>query len=350
MRELGDCNFKIVEGANERIQMEAMLASIALMRTQEGGHVMIPRNLTAAVLILTTLFITVHATTPISFQSMSLITAPVMNISSYGGSVFISVIWYGGLQPYDARIYYGQSPNCASDTVLFNDTNAIALPPNPNGYYPGQPYNNWVWVGSAYNANASQYNGYYCAWVNDSQGTKNQTTSALYLNITQYATTSTTSSLSTTTYSTTSTYISTSSYITTSIIPSTTTLPYSTTTVTYCVFGHICGNPELGCAAPGQVYNCPNEPVANTSSTTIYSTTINQVSCGCICSGTCVRAVNGSPQPAHNTTTTISVNPGGPCYLIDGQLCGTANSPLAGQEAMIISAIQSIIIHILRFL
>ncbi|MDE1865036.1 MAG: replication factor C small subunit [Candidatus Micrarchaeota archaeon] len=31
MRELGDCNFKIVEGANERIQMEAMLASIALL-------------------------------------------------------------------------------------------------------------------------------------------------------------------------------------------------------------------------------------------------------------------------------------------------------------------------------
>ncbi len=31
MRELGDCNFRIVEGANERIQMEAMLASIALL-------------------------------------------------------------------------------------------------------------------------------------------------------------------------------------------------------------------------------------------------------------------------------------------------------------------------------
>ena len=31
MSELGDCNFKIVEGANERIQMEAMLAGIALL-------------------------------------------------------------------------------------------------------------------------------------------------------------------------------------------------------------------------------------------------------------------------------------------------------------------------------
>lgn len=31
MRELGDCNFKIVEGANERIQLEAMLAGIALL-------------------------------------------------------------------------------------------------------------------------------------------------------------------------------------------------------------------------------------------------------------------------------------------------------------------------------
>ncbi len=31
MRELGDCNFRIVEGANERIQMEAMLAGIALL-------------------------------------------------------------------------------------------------------------------------------------------------------------------------------------------------------------------------------------------------------------------------------------------------------------------------------
>ncbi len=31
MRELGECNFKIVEGANERIQLEAMIASIALL-------------------------------------------------------------------------------------------------------------------------------------------------------------------------------------------------------------------------------------------------------------------------------------------------------------------------------
>jgi replication factor C small subunit len=31
MKELGECNFKIVEGANERIQLEAMLASITLL-------------------------------------------------------------------------------------------------------------------------------------------------------------------------------------------------------------------------------------------------------------------------------------------------------------------------------
>ena len=31
IRQLGECNFRIVEGANERIQLEAMLASIALM-------------------------------------------------------------------------------------------------------------------------------------------------------------------------------------------------------------------------------------------------------------------------------------------------------------------------------
>jgi len=31
MRELGECNFKIVEGANERIQLQSMIANIALL-------------------------------------------------------------------------------------------------------------------------------------------------------------------------------------------------------------------------------------------------------------------------------------------------------------------------------
>jgi len=30
MERIGECNFRIVEGANERIQLEAMLAGIAL--------------------------------------------------------------------------------------------------------------------------------------------------------------------------------------------------------------------------------------------------------------------------------------------------------------------------------
>jgi len=34
IKEIGDCNYKIVEGANERIQLEAMLASIALLGAQ----------------------------------------------------------------------------------------------------------------------------------------------------------------------------------------------------------------------------------------------------------------------------------------------------------------------------
>ena len=38
IKEIGDCNYKIVEGANERIQLEAMLASIALSGAQMGGR------------------------------------------------------------------------------------------------------------------------------------------------------------------------------------------------------------------------------------------------------------------------------------------------------------------------
>jgi len=38
IKEIGDCNYKIVEGANERIQLEAMLASIALLGAQMGGR------------------------------------------------------------------------------------------------------------------------------------------------------------------------------------------------------------------------------------------------------------------------------------------------------------------------
>jgi replication factor C small subunit len=32
IREIGECNFRVVEGANERIQLEAMLAGIALLK------------------------------------------------------------------------------------------------------------------------------------------------------------------------------------------------------------------------------------------------------------------------------------------------------------------------------
>jgi len=32
--ELGECNFRIVEGANERIQLEAMLAQLALAKRE----------------------------------------------------------------------------------------------------------------------------------------------------------------------------------------------------------------------------------------------------------------------------------------------------------------------------
>jgi len=38
IKEIGDCNYKIVEGANERIQLEAMLAGIALSGAQMGGR------------------------------------------------------------------------------------------------------------------------------------------------------------------------------------------------------------------------------------------------------------------------------------------------------------------------
>jgi len=38
IKEIGDCNYKIVEGANERIQLEAMLASIALLGAQMGSR------------------------------------------------------------------------------------------------------------------------------------------------------------------------------------------------------------------------------------------------------------------------------------------------------------------------
>ena len=31
IKDMGECNFRIVEGANERIQLEAMLANIALL-------------------------------------------------------------------------------------------------------------------------------------------------------------------------------------------------------------------------------------------------------------------------------------------------------------------------------
>ncbi len=34
IKEIGECNFRIVEGANERIQLEAMLASIALIKNK----------------------------------------------------------------------------------------------------------------------------------------------------------------------------------------------------------------------------------------------------------------------------------------------------------------------------
>lgn len=36
VREIGECNFRVVEGANERIQLEAMLASIALVGLNSG--------------------------------------------------------------------------------------------------------------------------------------------------------------------------------------------------------------------------------------------------------------------------------------------------------------------------
>ena len=32
IKEIGECNFRVVEGANERIQLEAMLAGIALLK------------------------------------------------------------------------------------------------------------------------------------------------------------------------------------------------------------------------------------------------------------------------------------------------------------------------------
>lgn len=37
IREMGECNFKVVEGANERIQLESMLAKIVLLSINAGA-------------------------------------------------------------------------------------------------------------------------------------------------------------------------------------------------------------------------------------------------------------------------------------------------------------------------
>ncbi len=319
--------------------------------------------LAAFLLVLSVSSIAVYSSTTLSLQgNFRALTVPAVNISPSGGYVFINMNWYGGLQPYDAKVYYGSSPTCAFDTVLFNDTNDIILPPNPMGYNPNQQYDNWIYVDMANDSNSPQYDGYYCVNINDSTGNESWTSYGTYLNMSLY-TTSTSTTSTTTVHTTTS--------ITTSTI--------STSTILSCILGHICGNLDLGCAELGQVYNCPNEPVPNTTSTTVQttSTTTNQVTCGCVCSGACVHPVNGSPSGHNSSTSSIPTTtaPGSTICSLPNIPFGcvwisTANStaPCAGHlsctsqpagqetsasstiEARIISEISSIISNILRFL
>lgn len=215
---------------------------------------------------------------PLSFQSgIRALTVPGINFSNSSwpgyGTLFES--WYGGLQPYNALTYFGQSPNCNFDNTLFNISNDIWLP-DP-GYFPNQQFQNYVWIGPTNDSNITQYFGYYCIKVIDSQGSSSINSSGVYFGAADVTTISSTTSLlltssvstinyNTTVYPTTTAY--SSSYLTTTIAQSQTNQGGGG----YCALGHICNDPSNGCAALGAVYNCPNMPANTSVSTTVAST------------------------------------------------------------------------------
>jgi hypothetical protein len=125
-------------------------------------------------------FASSYSNPALSFQQgIPNMTRPVLNLSISDNFAVLAESWYDGQQPYNALIYFGQSPNCAQDTTLFNETDGIRYPPSPGGYNTRQQYQSWAWIENVHNANISQYFGYYCASVTDSLGSTVSNSTAL---------------------------------------------------------------------------------------------------------------------------------------------------------------------------
>jgi hypothetical protein len=227
---------------------------------------------------------------PLQFQTSAQSSFNTLQILQHmqPGRAIISGTWNS---PYSSeftvKLYSGSSTSCQSDTTLVQTTTSRAppLPPLPGGMVLRDmnttAYVNFLFYPSN-NPNTSSNTSYFCFYVNDSTGvTKNSTT--IMLNFSQIPPAATTSissvSISTTTYTTSAT---TSVWI--SYVPHNSTVTFLTTI------------PQTSVTSVRTTV-----PTTNRN-----ATTGNQVSCGCVCSGTCVRTTNVTPR--HTVTATSSVS------------------------------------------
>jgi hypothetical protein len=126
------------------------------------------------------------ATTTIPSNTIIPLTVPVQSASLNNiNYVIFKTSWYGGLQPYDVRIYFGSSARCGLDTTLVNES-SVVYPPVPWGYNANQQYVKIIFLDNASDPAASQYTGYYCTSIRDSQGSVINST-ALYVNMRSFA-------------------------------------------------------------------------------------------------------------------------------------------------------------------
>ncbi len=202
-----------------------------------------------------------------SAQQITNFTTPTLNVTYHPGRLFMRANWNSTqFWLYTVSLYVGGSQTCAHDTMFVkSEVGYPDLPPAPGASEQvNTPSESFPFVFPA-NQLPDFSPLYYCVYINDSYSeTLNSTAVLVDPNLIP----TTTSIVST---STTSIYYSSTVNYTTSI-----TLP-ATTTGEYCASGHICGNPDQGCAAPGAIYNCPNMPVTTTvaaTTTTLTSPTI----------------------------------------------------------------------------
>lgn len=227
---------------------------------------------------------------PFQFQSSVQSSFNTLQIRQHmqPGRAIISGTWNS---PYSSeftvKLYSGSSTSCQSDTTLVQTTTSTAppLPPLPGGMVLSD-MNTTAYVDfllyPSNNPNPSSNTPYFCFYVNDSTGaTKNSTTILLNFSQIPPAATTSTSSVSTTTYTTSAT---TSVWI--PYVPRNSTVTFLTT-----------------------IPQTPTTSVRTTiPATNKNATTGNHVSCGCVCSGTCVRTTNVTPRHAVTTTSSVSTS------------------------------------------